>query len=63
MIERDEIKSEPAIFTAVVQIKRAKTGVVEEFTLTGTPVKEQDDGGDAQRDPAHNTGDGSQGRD
>jgi hypothetical protein len=33
-------KAQPAVLQATIQIKRAATGKVEEYTITGTPVKE-----------------------
>ena len=33
----NEIKAQPAVLTAVIQIKRAATDKVEEYTITGTP--------------------------
>lgn len=32
------LKATPAIFTAVIQITRAATGKVEEYTVTGVPA-------------------------
>lgn len=34
------LTSQPAVLRAVIQIKRAATGKVEEYVLTGTPVQE-----------------------
>lgn len=47
----NEVKAQPAVLQMVVEIKRAATGQVDTYTLTGTPIqeKEADDG----RDPQH----------
>lgn len=34
----NDIKAQPAVLTAVIQIKRAATGKVEEYTITGTAL-------------------------
>lgn len=53
-----ELKAGKGTLTAVVQVKRAATGNVDEFTIVMTPAepeqeqKEASDGGDTQRDPA-----------
>lgn len=36
--QSNDIKAQPAVLTAVIQIKRAATGKVEEYTITGTPL-------------------------
>ena len=36
----NELPAEPAVFVATIQIKRAATGKVEEYTLAGTPLPE-----------------------
>ncbi len=45
MTEQDtkpnDLQTEPAVLVATIQIKRAATGKVEEFTLIGTPIKEE----------------------
>ena len=38
----DNLQAPPAVITAAIQIKRASTGKVDEFTLTLTPVKPED---------------------
>jgi hypothetical protein len=40
-MEENELKTQPAVFEAVIQIKRKETGKVEEYKITGTPVKEE----------------------
>lgn len=37
----NEVKAEPAALRMTVEIVRAKTGKVETYELTGTPVVEQ----------------------
>ncbi len=36
-----ELQAQPAVMTAEIQIIRAKTGKVENYTLTFTPVKDE----------------------
>ncbi len=36
-----ELQAQPAVMTAQIQITRAKTGKVEDYTLIFTPVKEE----------------------
>ena len=33
----NELEAKPAVLKATIQITRAKTGKVEEYTITGTP--------------------------
>lgn len=33
-----EIQAKPAVLHATIQIKRAATGKVEEYTVVGTPI-------------------------
>lgn len=51
----NEVKAQPAVLQMTVEIKRAATGKVETYTLTGTPIqeKEADDGRDAPNSPAN----------
>lgn len=36
-----ELQAQPAIFHATIEIKRAATGKVETYTLTGTALPEE----------------------
>ena len=36
-MEENEVKAQPAVLHAVIQITRKATGKVEEYTLTGVP--------------------------
>jgi hypothetical protein len=36
-----ELQARPAVLRATIQIKRAATGKVEEYTVIGTPVAPQ----------------------
>lgn len=38
------LTSQPAVVQAVIQIKRAATGKVEEYTITGVPVQPEKKG-------------------
>ena len=37
----NEIKAQPAVLQMTIQIKRAATGKVEEYTLTGATVEDK----------------------
>lgn len=37
-MEDNDIKAQPAVLHAVIQITRKATGKVEEYTITGTPL-------------------------
>ena len=37
----NEVKAQPAQLQAVIQITRKATGKVEEYVLTGTPIKDE----------------------
>lgn len=39
-MEENAIQAQPAVFTATIQIKRAATGQVEEYQITGTALPE-----------------------
>lgn len=39
-MEENEVKAQPAVLHAVIQITRKATGKVEEYTLVGTPAEE-----------------------
>ena len=39
--QKPEIKSQPSVMTARIQVTRAKTGKVEEYDLVFTPVPEE----------------------
>lgn len=36
--KQNELEAQPAILTATIQITRAATGKVEEYTITGTAL-------------------------
>lgn len=36
--QKNDLGAQPAVLTAVIQITRAATGKVEEYTITGTPL-------------------------
>jgi hypothetical protein len=38
-MEENEVKAQPAVLHAVIQITRKETGKVEEYTLVGTPAE------------------------
>ncbi len=41
-MDENEVKAQPAVLTAVIQITRKATGKVEEHVLTGTPAEIED---------------------
>ena len=43
MEEQNDLKPRPAVMTAQIQIIRAGTGKVEDYTLTFTPVEHESD--------------------
>jgi hypothetical protein len=36
------VKAQPAVLRATIQITRAATGQVEEYTIVGTPISEKE---------------------
>lgn len=46
----NEAKAEPAVVHAVIQITRKATGKVEEYTITGTPVKQPEPAQEPQKE-------------
>lgn len=54
-----ELKAQQPLLTAQIQIKRAATGKVEDYTLTFTPLTEPEHGSDPHHSTENDTGDRS----
>ena len=43
MSDENKLDARPAVLTATIQIIRAGTGKVEEYTIVGTPIEPEKD--------------------